>query len=761
MSEATKTRGDNTAGNSERNTPIASRAATPAGSHSSSKSRRQQAKKAIKKPFSVIKRWAKPKMGDDLKEGGDAGSGGVDVGGASAGSEIVTPLDGARQELDATGLGAQGTEGTLNIAPSAPEGTESNLALGQDPASGTLASPVDNASLALGAAQEVTQDSSAIPPSGLEQLDNPVPITAAEVTEPSTTTIITPTPGTPGGVAGEEAGSDSTEEANVSSPPQAGQARKGAEVPNPSATSSKKTWAIVAGALKKTLSGAVPFIPDPFKGPAEVLLKIIDVFEQAKSNKEGMEDLKTRCNLLNESMAHAFKRRQDGGSEDLDESTGRLVKGIHDILLDTMVKYSTRVAAYVLVEDNTESLKEANRKIDQILQCFLRAALDKLKPVPGAAYNSQDLAKISACFEGTRAKLLAGVGRWMSDPTGKPIYVLDGIAGIGKSTVAKTVAQRAAAIDSLGASFFFSRDHADRQHASSFVHTIAYQLSFCDPSYGEAIATAIDEHPESLHTVMAQQFSALVAQPLCSLLEQRATPLVFVFDALDECTQPDASDILSLVINSVSKLPQVKVFLTTRPELVLRNRYQNTSLANYLHLQEIEAVIVDSDIRLYLDYHLSSTKIQEVFNGMECASWVPTAVQKKQLVKVSNRLFIFASTAIKLILNPYGLGPEVTITGVLNLEPDQAMIQLYCKVLDIATPGHILKPSQHWNQWLTSFKTAIGSIILLQAAQKRFTSSTGKLYFLADGMDPTCKGLSDVLLPIAIWGSLKTHILTK
>ncbi|RXW15025.1 hypothetical protein EST38_g10829 [Candolleomyces aberdarensis] len=738
MSEAAKTRGDRTAGNSERNTPMVSRAATPAGSQSSRNSGLQQAKKTMGKPFRAIKRWVKSKMGDDPGEGGGAGSGG-----ASAGSGIVTLLGGTGQELNVTSLGAQSTGGALNIAPSAPEETEPNLALGQDPASGTLAPAVDNASLALGTAQEVTQDSSAIPLSTLEQFDSSVPITTGEVTEPSTTTFITPTPETPS-VAGEEAGSDSTEETKVLSPPQAGRAGKGAGVSNTSTTSSKKTWAIVAGALKKTLSGAVPFIPDPFKGPAEALLKIIDVFEQAKSNKEEMEDLKTRCNLLNESMAHAFKRRQDGGSDNLYESIGRLVKGIYDILLATMVESSTGVAAYVLVEDNAESLKEANRKIDQVLQCFSlenfiagalvlsdvhriikdqevtaerrfrKAALGELKPVPGAAYNSQDLAKISACFEGTRVKLLAGVGRWMSDPTGKPIYVLDGIAGIGKSTVAKTVAQRAAAIDSLGASFFFSRDHADRQHASSFVHTIAYQLAFCDPSYGEAIATAIDEHPESLHTIMAHQFTALVAQPLCNLLEQRATPLVFVFDALDECTQPDASEILSLIITSISKLPQVKVFLTTRPELVLRKKYQSTLLTNCCHLQEIEAVIVDSDIRLYLEHHLSSTSIQEAFEGMECASWVPTAVQKKQLVAVSDRLFIFASTAVKLILNPYGLGPEVTITSLLNLEPDQAMIQLYHKVLDIASPGHIPKESPHWNHWLTSFKIAIGSIVLLQ-----------------------------------------------
>ncbi|RXW12506.1 hypothetical protein EST38_g13349 [Candolleomyces aberdarensis] len=422
MSEATETRGNNSAGDLERNTPIAPHPATPAGSQSSSKSRRQQAKKAIKKPLSAVKRWAKSKMGDD-----------------PAGVVMLGPVV-SIQGLNVTSPGAQATRGALNIAHSAPKETEPNLGLGQDPASGTLAPPVDNAPWALDAAQEVTQDSSAIPPSTLERLDSSVPITTGEVTEPSTTTIITPTPGT-SGVTGEEAGGDATEEAKVLSSPQAGQAGEGAGVSNSSANSSKKTWAIVAGALKKTLSGAVPFIPDPFKGPAEALLKVIDALEQAKSNKEGMVDLKTRCNLLNESMAHAFKRRQDGGSDDLYESIGRLVKGIHDILLATMAESPTGVAAYVLVEDNADSLKKANLEIDQVLQRFSlenfisgavvlsdvhriikdqevtadrhfrKAALDKLKPVPSAAYNLQDLAKISACFEGTRVKLLAGVGR--------------------------------------------------------------------------------------------------------------------------------------------------------------------------------------------------------------------------------------------------------------------------------------------------------------------------------------------------------------
>ncbi|KAJ2932170.1 hypothetical protein H1R20_g4936, partial [Candolleomyces eurysporus] len=529
MSETTRTRGDNTAGNSECPTPIPSQPATPigaSGSQSSSRTRQflTKAEKKIDKSANAFKRLVglKEKGGAGGQEAGSGGGGTADAAAASAGLGTATPRSETGQELGATGF------------------------------------------LVLGVAQEAIEDSPAAPPSTPGQLEDSVPLVTGEATESlTTTTTVSPTPGTPG-LVGEEMGSDSIQGPTVSSPTPIGQAGEGAVVSSPLSASSKKTWAIVAGALKKTLSGAIPFIPDPFKGPAQVLLQIFNIFEKAKSNREEMENLKLRCNLLNESLAHAFERRQDRGSDELGESIGRLVKGIHDTLTELMANKSTGISAYVLVEDNAEALKEANQKIDQVLQCFWlenliagalvlsdvrqtvkdqegwlakfsvsvyrhfkNAALDKLKHVPGAAYDSQDLAKVDVCFEGTRTKLLAGIGRWMSDTAGKPIYVLDGIAGIGKSTVAKTVAQRAAAINSLGVSFFFSRDHADRQQASGFVHTIAYQLACCDPSYGKAIATAIDDAPESLHKIMAQQFSTFVADPLYAMLKKRTTPLIF------------------------------------------------------------------------------------------------------------------------------------------------------------------------------------------------------------------------------------------
>src|ERR1700733_7108311 len=63
---------------------------------------------------------------------------------------------------------------------------------------------------------------------------------------------------------------------------------------------------------------------------------------------------------------------------------------------------------------------------------------DRLKPVSAAAY---DTARRQSCFGDTRAQLLSEVRSWMNDCGGKSIYILYGVAGIGKSTVATTVAE--------------------------------------------------------------------------------------------------------------------------------------------------------------------------------------------------------------------------------------------------------------------------------------------------------------------------------
>ncbi|RXW19862.1 hypothetical protein EST38_g5961, partial [Candolleomyces aberdarensis] len=429
--------------------------------------------------------------------------------------------------------------------------------------------------------------------------------------------------------------------------------------------------------------------------------------------------------------------------------------GIFDTLEAANKEKSKGFTAYVLAEDDVEVLKNANKKLDELLQHFWienhiagtivlsdilatvhdqgrwmqglsatigkhfeNSTLGQLKRIPGAAYDSQEVAvKVVPCFEGTRSTLLANVGRWMSGPVSDghspPLYVLDGIAGIGKSTVAITVAQRAAGINSLGATFFFSRDQDDRKKSLGFVHTIAFQLACYDASYGQAIAAAINKQPDALDKVLAQQFSLLVAEPLHPLLEKRATPLVLVFDALDECVEPDASALLKLIISSVSQLPNTKVFLTTRPELGLRRNYMGTKDAHIFHLQEIEDLIVEKDISLYVDYCLSPLKLQEALGDLYDSKWEPAQEAKDKLIKMSGKLFIFASTAIKFILDTCQLDPEGQLNHLLTLQsssnnPLSELDDLYSCILQSA------KPSKNAEMWLGRYNKIVGAILVLQ-----------------------------------------------
>ncbi|KIL59026.1 hypothetical protein M378DRAFT_85641, partial [Amanita muscaria Koide BX008] len=145
------------------------------------------------------------------------------------------------------------------------------------------------------------------------------------------------------------------------------------------------------------------------------------------------------------------------------------------------------------------------------------------------------------------------------------MYVLSGLAGIGKSTVAYTIASRAAHLNLLGASFFFSRDEADRNNAKKFFTTIAYQLCVYNGTFAEAIGDALKtERGSAAATKDPQdQLRALILNPLRSIVQSRARPILVIVDALDECDEDDERDVVRGLSQLVRELPSFKVILTT------------------------------------------------------------------------------------------------------------------------------------------------------------------------------------------------------
>ncbi|KAL9123119.1 MAG: hypothetical protein Q9187_000332 [Circinaria calcarea] len=103
----------------------------------------------------------------------------------------------------------------------------------------------------------------------------------------------------------------------------------------------------------------------------------------------------------------------------------------------------------------------------------LNDVLNSLPTVADAPFNAHQRQHDPACLPDTRVDLLQEINNWADGQDELSIYRLSGLAGMGKSTIARTVAIRYFDRNRLGASFFFSRGGGDVGHAGKFVTSVA------------------------------------------------------------------------------------------------------------------------------------------------------------------------------------------------------------------------------------------------------------------------------------------------
>ncbi|KAK7177935.1 Vegetative incompatibility protein HET-E-1-like protein 7 [Paraphaeosphaeria sporulosa] len=368
-----------------------------------------------------------------------------------------------------------------------------------------------------------------------------------------------------------------------------------------------------------------------------------------------------------------------------------------------------------LLKPDLPSASIASHRSYRVLVADISQQLDltKLPVAIGASFDSHADEHNARCLPNTRTDLLKTIADWANNKDSKPIFWLCGMAGTGKSTIARTVAQSFNKDGQLGASFFFKKGEGERGNASRFFSTIATDLVACEPGMLPSIREALEEDSALPYKALKVQFEKLIFHPLSGMQQTHSATAarVIVIDALDECERENDVRVILELLTQAKDMQSVslRVLVTSRPELHIRLGFQEMPNGTYqdLVLHEVAKNTIEHDIRLFYEYELSAIRRARMLPP----DW-PTGDQIQALVELAVPLFIFAATVCRYI-GTKGGHPEGYLRKVLEYEKS-TFSQLDRTYLPILEQLLVEQEEDDREAWLQAFCNIVGSIVVLE-----------------------------------------------
>ncbi|KAF9077079.1 hypothetical protein BDP27DRAFT_1255089, partial [Rhodocollybia butyracea] len=145
-----------------------------------------------------------------------------------------------------------------------------------------------------------------------------------------------------------------------------------------------------------------------------------------------------------------------------------------------------------------------------------------------------------SCAEGTRVQILEDIEKWATSPISQSSwgYWMCGMAGTGKSTIAKSTCLLLEEKGILAGSFFCSRQIPECRDYRLIIPTLAYQLAQYSETYGMILKDVLIKNPDISTKSPRDQIPKLLVDPwniVCKAGHQEINTPVFVIDGLDEC----------------------------------------------------------------------------------------------------------------------------------------------------------------------------------------------------------------------------------
>ncbi|RFU28422.1 hypothetical protein B7463_g7900, partial [Scytalidium lignicola] len=398
---------------------------------------------------------------------------------------------------------------------------------------------------------------------------------------------------------------------------------------------------------------------------------------------------------------------------------------------------------------STEAIKQLQETTLSEVETIHENQLLSYLPFSGnALFDSLEENRLSKCLPGTQHEILKKIQKWAESPSREIIFWLHGMAGTGKSSIARTVAnalnngtpfveerQRAKTPDDalndgyplmkqdqfvgctfLGASYFFSQGDPTRNNAAKFFSTIAKTLAQRIPRLRKHIITAIQQNPDIGTKGYEQQVEVLILDPFSMLEKEFLPPIRFavVIDALDECRDPSDVETMLNLLRKLENLRnvQVKFLIISRPESHIHNALPEGIFCS-LALEKIpvQGLGGEDDLTLFLMHQ----REQIARRRQLPRDWLKDDEISK-LREKADGLFIYAATVCRFLdehLDEVSRKErlEKILRGTTDFNtPQQNLDEMYRKVLEFSGTT---RTQEENNRMYASFRNILGRIALL------------------------------------------------
>jgi len=250
------------------------------------------------------------------------------------------------------------------------------------------------------------------------------------------------------------------------------------------------------------------------------------------------------------------------------------------------------------------------------------------------------------CLHLTRQKILADILSLLNgteQDTRSRAVLLTGTAGIGKSAIARTIAEHFDEQKRLGSSFFFDRLNDAKNRTNNVFSTVARDTADLDPRIRENLWDVIKDN-RSLRKSHSprEQFEHLILSPTEGL--KVVGPIVIVIDAIDECGNDESrKEVLDVLATQIQKLPDnIRFLLTARPDADIVRTLGSLNFVHHIRMENVDSRSTKMDIRAFIQEELSDI-VQKPRS--EC----PDKQSLDALAELADELFIWASTACRFI----------------------------------------------------------------------------------------------------------------